>query len=159
VNSIEIGTNGAINTSNQAPATPFPGPPDYNPNPPPPTTATATAFVIDVRNSVDMTGQANMNYNPTTPGIPSPNYLMMNIMGTGDALNLAGQARLAGMINVPNGNADLGGSGSSGTFFGSILANNIRDHGNYPVHYDLNMKTQSGKMFTAQVVSVTRPKF
>jgi Tfp pilus assembly protein PilX len=158
-NSITIGTNGVINTSNQAPTTPSPGPPDYDPKAPAPTNSTATAFVIDVRNSVSLTGTANMNYNPSTPGIPSPNYLMMNIMGTGTALSLSGQARLAGMINVPNGDASLGGGGSTGTFFGAILANNITDHGNYPVHYDLNMKTQSGQMFTAQVVSVTRPKF
>lgn len=157
MNSITIGTNGALNTSHQAPATPI-ATNDYSANPPAPTSATATAFVIDVRNSVDMTGQSTMNYNSATPGIPSPSYLMMNVMGTGNALNLSGQARLSGTINVPNGDADLGGSGSSGAFFGSILGKNIRDHGNYPVHYDLSAKTLSGQMFTAQVVSVTRPK-
>ncbi len=132
--------------------------PSYSPTPPSPTSANATAFVIDVRNSIDMTGQANMNYNPSSPGVPSPDYLRMNVMGTGTAVNLAGQAQLSAMINAPNGDASLGGAGSSGTFFGAILASNINDHGGYPVHYDLNSRTVSGQLFTAQVVSVTRPK-
>jgi Tfp pilus assembly protein PilX len=159
MNSITVGTGGVINTSYQAPSYPPSNSNTYSPNSPAPTSATATAFVIDVAGGVNMTGQANMNYNSLTPGVPSPNYLMLNIQGSGDALNLSGQAQLSGMINVPNGNADLGGSGSSGILFGAILANNIRDHGNYPVHYDLNMKTQSGQLFSAQVVSVTRPKY
>ena len=149
-----------MNTSNAAPATPSSGlATDYSPNPPPPTNTSATPFVIDVRNAVDLTGTANLNYNPSTPGIPSPSYLMMNIMGTGTALNLAGQAQLNGTINVPNGDAELGGSGSTGTLFGSILAKEINDHGGYPVHYDLSAKTLSGQMFSAEVVSVTRPKY
>ncbi len=159
-NSITVGTNGVLNTSNTAPATPIAGGAGaYSPDAPAPTNATATPFVIHVQNAVDMTGQASMNYNPATPGIPSPSYLMMNIMGTGTALDLAGQAKLSATLNVPNGEASLGGAGASGTLFGSILANSITDHGGYPVHYDLSAKTLSGQMFTAQVVSVTRPKF
>lgn len=161
-NSITVGTNGALNTTYQAPAEPGSGSmgstPAYSPTPPSPTSANATAFVVDIRNSIDMTGQANMNYNPATPGVPSPDYLRMNIMGTGAAVSLSGQAQLSAMINAPNGDASLGGAGSSGTFFGALLANNINDHGGYPVHYDLNSRTVSGQMFTAQVVSVTRPK-
>ncbi len=161
-NSITVGTNGALNTTYQAPAEPGSGSmgstPSYSPTPPSPTSANATAFVFDVRNSIDMTGQANMNYNPSTPGVPSPDFLRMNVMGTGTAVSLSGQAQLSAMINAPNGDASLGGAGSSGTFFGAILANNINDHGGYPVHYDLNSRTVSGQLFTAQIVSVTRPK-
>jgi hypothetical protein len=153
-----VSNNGYVNTSNQAPATPATG--SYDPNPPAPTAATASAFVIDVAGSVDLSGgHVVMNYNSATPGVPSPDNLVMNIMGTGSALNIGGQAQVGGMFNVPNGNADFGGSGSSGAFFGAVLANNINDHGNYPIHYDLNSRTQSGQMFTAQVVSVTRPKY
>lgn len=159
-NNITIGTNGALNTSNAAPATPSAGAAsDYSPNPPAPTNSSATPFVIDVSNAVDMTGMASMNYNPSTPGVPSPSYLVMNVMGTGTSLSLSGQAQLSGTINVPNGTASLGGSGSSGTLFGSILAKNINDHGGYPVHYDISARTLSGQLFSAQVVSVTRPKF
>lgn len=161
-NNITVGNGGVINTTYQAPSEPGSGPsgttPDFSGTPPTPTSATATPFVIDVKGAVNMGGQANMNYNSSTPGIPSPNYLTMNIMGTGTALSLSGQSQLGGVINVPNGNASLGGSGSAGTLFGSILANNIEDKGNYPLHYDLSMRTISGQMFTAQVVSVTRPK-
>ena len=111
-------------------------------------------------NAVDIGGgTANLNYNSTSPGVPSPAYMTLNIMGTGSALNLSGQADLAGTVNVPNGNADLGGSGASGIFFGSILANNISDHGNYPIHYDLAARNASGQMFVPQIVSMTRPKF
>jgi len=157
-NSISVSNNGYVNTSNQAPATPATG--SYDPNPPAPTAATASAFVIDVAGSVDLSGgHVIMNYNSLTPGIPSPDYLVMNIMGTGTALNIGGQAQVAGMINIPNGNASLTGSGGNGSFFGAILANSITDSGGYPVHYDLNSRTISGQMFTAQVVSVTRPKY
>lgn len=161
-NSITIGNNGVINATYAAPSEPGSGPsgttPDFSATPPAPTSATATPFVIDVKGAVSMTGQANMNFNSTTPGIPSPNYLTMNIMGTGTALSLSGQSQLGAVINIPNGDASVGGSGSTGSLFGSILANNINDHGNYPLHYDLSMRTISGQMFTAQVVSVTRPK-
>jgi hypothetical protein len=85
-------------------------------------------------------------------------YLAMNIQGTGTALSLSGQATLNAVISAPNGSADLAGSGSGGTFFGSILANNITDHGNYPVHYDLATKLASGMMFVSQIVSSSRPK-
>jgi hypothetical protein len=71
---------------------------------------------------------------------------------------LKGQAQLAGIISIPNGDATLGGSGAAGAFFGAILAENVTDGGNYPVHYDLAMQTVSGQLFQAQVLSVTRPK-
>jgi hypothetical protein len=158
-NNITIGTNGVLNTSYTAPATPSAGGASaYDPNPPVPTSATATPFVIHVRNAVDLGGTSSMNYNPSTPGIPSPSYLMMNVLGSGTALTLSGQAQLSATINVPNGTASLGGSGSTGALFGSILAKSIDDHGSYPVHYDISAKTLSGQLFTAQVVSVTRPK-
>jgi hypothetical protein len=158
-NNITIGTNGVLNTSHAAPATPSGGGVSaYTPNAPPPTNTTATPFVIHVRMAVDLGGTSTMNYNSATPGIPSPSYLMMNVLGTGAALTLSGQAQLSATINVPNGTASLGGSGSGGAMFGSILAKNVDDHGNYPVHYDISARSLSGQMFNAQVVSVTRPK-
>jgi len=158
MNNISISNNGIINTSYAAPATPATG--TFDPNSPLPTAATATSFVFDVRNAVDIGGgTANLNYNSASPGVPSPVYMTLNVMGTGNALNLSGQAQLSGTVNVPNGDADLGGSGASGTFFGSIIANNIRDHGNYPIHYDLAARNTSGQIFVPQIVSMTRPKF
>jgi Tfp pilus assembly protein PilX len=158
INSIDIGQNGVINTSYQAPDTPAAGN-TFSPNSPAPTAATATPFVLDIQNDLSIVGgSANMNYNAATPGVPSPSYMTVNIQGTGTALSLKGQAQLNGMINVPNGDATLGGSGSSGAFFGAILANNVTDGGNYPVHYDLALSKVSGQMFQAQILSVTRPK-
>jgi Tfp pilus assembly protein PilX len=158
INSISIGNNGVINTSYQAPDTSMSGN-TFNPNSPAPTAATATPFVLDIKNDLSIVGgTANMNYNASTPGVPSPSYLTVNIQGTGTALSLKGQAQLNGMINVPNGDASLGGSGASGAFFGAILAKNVTDGGNYPVHYDLAAQRVSGQMFQAQILSVTRPK-
>ncbi len=161
MNSINVGNKGIINTSNVGPTYPTDSTAmNYTPTPSPPLTDTAApAFVMDVYTSVNLGGQANLNYNPSTPGVPSPLYLTMNIEGTGTALSMTGQAQLDGTINIPNGNASLGGSGASGAMFGSILANNITDGGNYPVHYDISARSISGQLFTSQVVSVTRPKY
>ncbi len=159
MNSIDIGQNGIVNTSYAAPSYPPAADDTFDPNSPAPTVATATPFVLDIANDLSIVGgEANMNFNPATPGIPSPAYLVVNIQGTGTALSLKGQAQLSGMINAPNGDAELGGSGASGAFFGSILAKEITDGGNYPVHYDLATKTVSGQLFQAQILSVTRPK-
>ena len=90
-------------------------------------------------------------------------FLTINIEGSdpsgGQALTMTGQAQLDGTINIPNGSAKLGGSGSSGAMFGSILAQNITDAGNYPVHYDIAARNISGQLFVTQVVSMTRPKY
>jgi Tfp pilus assembly protein PilX len=73
MNSIAIGQNGTINTSYAAPATPIGGGNTFDPNSPAPTSATATPFVLDIANDLSIVGgAANMNYNPSTPGIPSP---------------------------------------------------------------------------------------
>jgi len=159
INSIAIGQNGIINTSSVAPSYPAATDNTFTPNSPAPTAATATPFVLNIKNDLSIVGgTANMNYNASTPGVPSPAYMTVNIQGTGTALSLKGQAQLNGMINVPNGDATLGGSGSSGAFFGAILAQNVTDGGNYPVHYDLALQKVSGQMFQAQILSVTRPK-
>lgn len=159
--SINIGSNGVILTAT-APPTTTAG--SYDPNPynaptnlPQPTASNAPAFVIDVANSVTMGGQSLMNYNSTNPGQPPPDYLLMNIQGSGNALTMTGQAQLNALVTIPNGSATLGGSGASGAFFGSILAQNVTDKGNYAVHYDVASKNTSGEEFASQVMSVTRP--
>ncbi len=161
MNSIDIGNHGIFNTSNVGPTYPTgSGAMNYTPNPSPPLSdANAPGFVMDVYTSVTIGGQSNLNCNPATPGIPSPMFLTINIEGTGTALTLQGQGELNGTINIPNGNASLGGGGSTGVMFGSILAKNISNGGHYPVHYDISASRISGQLFTAQVVSVTRPKY
>ncbi len=161
MNSIDIGNHGIFNTSNVGPTFPTGNTPMiFTPNPSPALSdANAPGFVMDVYTSVTIGGQSNLNCNPATPGVPSPMFLTLNIEGTGTALTLQGQGELNGTINIPNGNATLGGAGSTGVMFGSILAKNISNGGHYPVHYDISARTISGQLFTAQVVSVTRPKY
>ncbi len=161
MDSIDSGNKSTINSSNVGPSFPSGGAAmNYTPSPSPPLSDTAApAFAMDVFTTVSLGGQTNLNYNSSTPGIPSPMFLTVNIMGTGTALTMKGQAQLDGTINIPNGDASLGGSGASGAMFGSILAQNIIDSGNYPVHYDISARNLSGQLFVSQVVSVTRPKY
>jgi hypothetical protein len=156
-NQIEVGTGGFINLSSTAPTTPAnTSVGTFNPNSPP---NVNSSLVLDVADHVNLGGTSTFNYSTATPGVPSPDFLKINILGTSStALDLTGQSKLGAMVTVPNGGARLAGSGAGGAFFGAILANNIDVRGNYPVHYDLSMRTQSGQMFTAQVVSVSRPK-
>jgi hypothetical protein len=70
----------------------------------------------------------------------------MNIMGTGTALNLAGQAQIGATINVPNGTASLGGSGASGH---SCYPAKTHDHGGTPHHIAPELRANT----SAQVVS------
>jgi hypothetical protein len=157
-NEIEVGTGGFINLSSGAPATPAnTGVATFDPNSPP---NVNSSLVLAIADHVNLGGTSSFNYSTATPGIPSPDYLKINILGTSDpALDLTGQSKLNALVTVPNGGARLAGSGVGGAFFGSILAKNVTDAGNYAVHYDLASRVQSGKLFTAQVVSVTRPKF
>ena len=160
MNSIDIGNSGAIYTSSQPPS--YPVGSAFDPVPPAPVNnSTATPFSMAVYNSVDMGGGSTvrLNFNPGTPGLPGPDFLRMYINGSGDVLTMSGQPQLNAVITIPNGNAVLSGSGSGGTMFGSILANNITDNGHFPVHYDLSIKTESGKLNPSQLVSMTRPKY
>lgn len=157
-NSVNVGNNGFIVTATGAPPTPTSG--SFDPNAAhafPPTATNAPALILDVATTFSMGGQSALNYNTTNPGVPPPDYLLINVDGTGNALSLSGQAELNALVTVPNGNATLAGSGAGGTFFGSILAQSVTDSGNYAVHYDVSSKTASGQMFASQVMSTTRP--
>lgn len=163
-NSVTTGTSGMVNLSASAPTTPLTkvnaADPGFNPNPP---ANTNSAVVLDVGNNVALGGTSSLNYNSAAPGTPAPDYLRINIMGTDAgpsvwALDLTGQSKLSAIVSVPNGGAQLTGSGAGGSFFGAIIAKDVRNNGNYAVHYDLASKVQSGKLFSTQVVSITRPK-
>ncbi len=157
-NYVDTGTHGTINLMGQAPATPAnTGVGTYNPNLP---LNVNSALVLDVGTTAHIGGVAAMNYNPASPGVPSPDYLKINIMGSkSPTLSMDGQAALSAMITVPNGDVVLAGSGSGGVFFGSILANSVDDKGNYAVHYDLSMKNESGMMYSPKLMTITRPMY
>lgn len=158
-NSID-GSGGMINMSDQPPPIPasvskgwtYPAPNNQN-----------GGMVLDVGNTVKLGGTSNLNYNSATPGVPSPDLLDLNILGpigsgTSCTLSMTGQAQISGMITVPYGNSCIGGSGSAGTFFGSLLSYDITDSGGYAVHYDTAMKQQSGKLYPSRVISISRPQ-
>lgn len=168
-NLVDTGNSGQINTTGSAPSMPLTDaalPPGW-PNSP---VNTNSAVVLDVGDSIKVGGTASLNFNSATPGVPSPDYLRLNVLGSGGAgstgscsggsvaVDLGGQGKLSAMITAPNGAAKLAGSGGTGVFFGAILASNVLDCGNYAVHYDLSMKVQTGKLYPPRVVSVTRPK-
>lgn len=169
-NLVNTGTGGRINFSNSAPTTPSSGAYSQTTSPPNAPLNTDSGFVVDVGDNLIVGGQASLNYSIAAPGVPSPDYLRMNVLGkegagsTGscaggsNAVDLGGQGALSSVITAPNGSAKLAGSGAGGVFFGSILALNILDCGNYSVHYDLSMRVQSGKLYPTRVVSATRPK-
>ncbi len=160
-NYMDTGTSGFINFSYAAPATPADnsgGP--FNPMSPPNQTS---AFVVDLGNNLNIGGQATLDCpsGSACTGVPQPDYLKFNVLGLDGSkpvVNLGGQAQLSAQITAPYGTANLSGSGAGGVFFGSILANNIVDSGGYAIHYDINMSKESGKLYPARVVSITRPQ-
>ena len=123
----------------------------------PPPTAN-TALVLDVATTMTLSGQAISNV--SAPGNPPPEFTVINIMGTGTALTMGGNTQLSALINIPNGDAVLGGGGSSGAFYGSIMAQNVTSNGGVAIHYDLSAKALSGSLSGAKILmSYTRPKF
>jgi hypothetical protein len=76
---------------------------------------------------------------------------------SGTSVTLTGQANLKAVVTAL-GEAKLGGSGSGGAFYGSIIAGAITDAGNYSVHYDQSMKVLSGKLTPMAIRNYNRPK-
>jgi hypothetical protein len=157
-NSVSLGGNSVINISDETPSS------VSSPFPPVVTSSPYAAVTLDVSTTVSLGSTASLNYNAASPGVPSPDTLALNVGGTSAScssnptVNLSGQSSLSAMINASNGSVSLSGSGSGGVFFGSILGAEICDNGNYAVHYDTSTKTQSGKLYNVQVMSVVRPK-
>ena len=144
------GGNGLINITNVPP-----GLADIKAAPPP---TANTALVLDIATTMTLSGQAITNV--SAPGNPPPEFTVINIMGTGTALSMGGNSQLSALINIPNGDAVIGGGGASGAFYGSIMAQNVTLNGGVAVHYDLSAKTLSGSLSGAKVLmSHTRPKF
>ena len=123
----------------------------------PPPTAN-TAVVLDIATSMTLGGQAITNV--AAPGDPPPEFTIINIMGTGTALTMGGNTQLSALVNIPNGDAVIGGGGSSGAFYGSIMAQNVTSNGGVAIHYDLSAKMLSGSLSGAKILmSYTRPRF
>ena len=118
IDSVSVtGGGGMINITNVAP-----GLADINDAP---TLTANTALVLDIATSMTLEGQAISNV--SAPGSPPPEFTVINIMGTGTALSMGGNAQLSALVNVPNGDAVVGGS--NGAFYGSIMAQNVTTNG------------------------------
>jgi Tfp pilus assembly protein PilX len=96
-----------------------------------PTTAKATTLVINVYNSGS---------------------------NSGNSVTIRGQANLKAIVTAL-GDASLGGGGSGGAFYGSLLAGSVTDAGTYSVHYDQSMQVISGKMMPMAIRNYNRPKY
>ena len=149
IDSVSVtGGGGMINITNVAP-----GLADINDAP---TLTANTALVLDIATSMTLEGQAISNV--SAPGSPPPEFTVINIMGTGTALSMGGNAQLSALVNVPNGDAVVGGS--NGAFYGSIMAQNVTTNGGVAIHYDVSLKTLSGTLSGAKIlISYTRPRF
>ena len=113
---------------------------------------------MDIATSMTLGGQAITNV--SAPGDPPPEFTVINIMGTGTALILGGNAQLSALVNIPNGDAVIGGGGSSGAFYGSIMAQNVTSNGSVAIHYDLSANMLSGSLSGAKIlISYSRPRF
>ena len=123
----------------------------------PPPTAN-TAMVLNIATTMTLSGQAITNV--SAPGDPPPHFTVINIMGTGTALTMGGNTQLSALINIPNGDAVIGGGGASGAFYGSIMAQHVTLNGGGAVHYDVSSKTLSGSLSGAKILmSYTPLKF
>ena len=151
IDSVDVGGGGGqINITNVVPS-------GASIDDAPPPTAN-TALVLDIATTMTLSGQAISNV--SAPGSPPPEFTVINIMGTGTALSMGGNAQLSALINIPNGDAVLGGGGSSGAFYGSIMAQNVTSNGGVAIHYDLSAKMLSGSLSGAKILmSYTRPRF
>ena len=90
--------------------------------------------------SVAGNGIVNLPNNPQN----SPNPEKLLIFGTGtetsdQTFTMGGNSSLAAGIYAPNADVQLNGGGSSGTMYGSIVADNIKITGNYAFRYDVKL--------------------
>ena len=124
-----------------------------------PTTTAPVSLTLNVAKTVSLAGQAITNVQG--PGDPPPDSLVLNVHNMEDAdpaFRLQGNAAISALINV-NGNANIGGGGSSGALYGSIIADEITASGGVAIHFDQAAKVLSGDMTSTRILSYHRPKY
>lgn len=91
-----------------------------------------------------------------------PQALVINVYNSGNnsgnSVTFNGQANVSAVITAL-GNATLGGGGTGGAFYGSILAGSVTDGGSYAVHYDQSLQVLSGKLMPMAIRNYNRPKY
>lgn len=111
--------------------------------------------VLDVISSVSISGKGALSISSSTP-----EQVIINTPCSGSCVSLSGNGAITAVVNAPNGNVDLGGGGSSGYVAGSIQANNVTMHGNFPLHYDVELnKLAAGSMTQPLLTAYSRKKF
>jgi Tfp pilus assembly protein PilX len=112
--------------------------------------------VLNIYQTLSIGGQGVTQY-----GAP-PSSLIINVYNSGNnsggSVTMSGQANLTAVVTAL-GDATLGGGGSSGAFYGSLLAGSITDGGTYSVHYDQSLQVVSGKLMPMAIRNYNRPKF
>ncbi len=124
-----------------------------------PTMTAPVALTFNLAKTLSLAGQAITNVQG--PGDPPPEFLVLNIHNMEDvdpAFTMAGNAAISALINV-NGNAILGGGGSNGAFYGSIIADTLTSNGGVAIHFDQAAKVLSGDMTSTRILSYHRPKY
>lgn len=113
--------------------------------------------VLNIYNTLSLGGPGVVQ--PTTAKATT---LVINVynggVNSGDSVTITGQANLKALITAL-GNAKLGGGGTGGAFYGSLLAGSVTDGGTYSVHYDQSMQVLSGKLMPMSIRNYNRPKF
>jgi len=98
----------------------------------------------------------------TQPSAAPPAALSINVynqgVNTGTSVRLNGQANLKAVVTAL-GDATLGGGGTGGAFYGSLIAGSVTDAGTYSVHYDQSLQVASGKLMPMTIRNYNRPKF
>ena len=90
--------------------------------------------------SVAGNGIVNLPNNPQHS--PNPEKLLIYGIGSENSnqtFTMGGNSSLAAGIYAPNADVKLNGGGSSGTMYGSVVANNIKITGNYAFRYDVKL--------------------
>ena len=96
----------------------------------------------------------------TNSGAPASS-LLINVYNSGSnsgtSVTINGQGNMTAVITAL-GDATLGGGGTGGAFYGSILAGSVTDGGSYAVHYDRSLQVLSGKLMPMAIRNYNRPK-
>jgi hypothetical protein len=111
--------------------------------------------VLNVKSSIDISGQGVANALTTAPEAVQINFAGTNATG---GVALHGNAAMTATLTAPLATVSLGGGGSHGYFVGAIKALNITDQGGYPVHYDIQLARLDGSVGQMIVSSYTRVK-
>jgi hypothetical protein len=98
---------------------------------------------------INLSGQGIAN--PTL----DPSLMQFSYAGTG-TINIVGNGASAAVIYAPNATADFKGNAS---FFGSVIAAQLKDVGNGAIHYDMKLKKKLFTVGTPTLNSFTWSKF